>query len=194
MKKGPRPFTSHVKMMMLTLTLPQWGRWFYQREIQMITGIAYTPVRASLIDLVSFGLLKSQSRGKRQYYMIDKDFFLYEEYRSIVLKTTGLGDHLRYARKSSEEILAAFVYGDYAEGTESMEKPIRFCLVGSISDELIERALVSARKLTQQKFEYIKFPPPADLTQLPEELKALLKKPTIFVVGKPRDLQAPNKS
>ncbi|HBA82468.1 MAG TPA: hypothetical protein DCZ95_00085 [Verrucomicrobia bacterium] len=188
MKKGPRPFTSHVKMMMLTLTLPQSGRWFYQREIQTITGIAYTPVRASLLDLESFGLLKKRTHGNRQYFMIDKDFFLYDEYKRIVLKTTGLGDHLRFVRQDPKDIVAAFVYGDFAEGTETVETPIRFCVVGSLRDAQIQKSLSAAARLTQKKFEYVRFDAPASASRRPAALQRLLQAPAIYVVGKPSDL------
>ena len=191
-KHDIRPFTSHVKMMTLTLIMPHWQRWFYQREIQMITGIAYTPVRAALLSLSDgFGLAKKRTHGNRQYYMIDKDFFLYEEYKRIVLKTTGLGDHLRWVASSDNDIVAAFVYGDFAEGTETTDTPVRFCLVGGLPEKKIRSATGAAKKLTQKEFECIRFTTREYTQRLRKkdpELTKILKSDRIFVVGKEASL------
>lgn len=190
-----RPFTSHVKMMTLTLVLPHADRWFYPREIQQITGIAYTPVRTSLISLCKgLGLVKQRTQGKRQFYSIDKDFFLYEEYKRIVLKTTGLADHLRWRQKKKDDIIAAFVYGDFAEGTESTATPIRFAVIGNISRRLVEEACRAAAELTLKSYEFELFTPTA-FTQQHEEkdpaVRALLKGPSIYMIGRQDVLTAP---
>lgn len=179
-------------MMALTLTLPHVGRWFYQREIQFITGIAYTPIRFALMDLEVFGLLNRKTEGRRQYYTIARDFFLYEEYKRIVLKTTGLGDHLRWVSREKKNLDFAFVYGDFAEGTESDATPIRFCSVGAIAAARIRGAVEPAGKATRQQYEF--------LHMTPEEFTARSRRPEapwrkmlqgekIFVVGKSADYE-----
>lgn len=194
MGERARPFTSHVKMMSLTLTLPHAGRWFYQREIQLITGIAYTPVRAALISLEEFGLLRKRTHGNRQYYTIDKEFFLYEEYRSIVFKTTGLGDHLRWvSRNHPDQLRLAFICGDFAEGTETTDTPVRFLAVGDIARAKLDAALRPASKLTQKKFEYLLLTPrdlAARRRRKDPELEKALGGKKIFVVGRPQTLEA----
>jgi hypothetical protein len=187
MNEHGRPFTSHVKMMTLTLILPHWGRWFYQREIQLITGIAYTPVRFALLSLEAFGLAIRETRGNRQYYMINKDFFLYEEYRSIVLKTTGLGDHLRWVtRKNKKDIAVAFIHGDFAEGSETTDTPIRCCIVGDIAEAKIKSSLKAAESLTLKTFEYIRLTPGefhARRAKGDQDILRLVKGPKIIVAG-----------
>lgn len=192
-RSNVRPFTSHVKMMSLTLILPNWQRWFYQREIQMITGIAYTPVRFALLSLESFGLAVKRTDGNRQYYMINKDFFLYEEYKNIVLKTTGLGDHLRWVRKKPDDIVAAFVYGDFAEGTETAETPVRFCLIGDIAEKKIASAAGAAGSLTLKQFPWVRYSAhdfAARWKKGDPEVLRLANGKKIFVVGRERDLEA----
>jgi len=181
-----RPFTSHVKMMALTLTLPHAGRWFYQREVQMLTSIAYTPVRAALIDLEAFGLLKKRTHGNRQYYMVDKDFFMYEEYKSIVLKTVGLGDHIRYRHKNPEDVLVAFIYGDFADGSETTESPIELCLVGKMSKQTLDEVLGAAKMFTLKEFNYLLLKPEEFASRLRRKDPALMKIVAgrkIFMVG-----------
>ncbi|MBN1269764.1 MAG: hypothetical protein JXB04_09265, partial [Kiritimatiellae bacterium] len=156
--------------------LPHAERWFYQREIQHLTGIAYTPIRAALIDLEDFGLLRRETRGNRQYYTIDKGFFLYEEYKNIVLKTTGLGDHLRWAiRKHPEQIAVAFIHGDFAEGTETTDTPIRLCCIGTVPRKVFDRAVATAGKLTLKQHEC--------LLLTPEAFRARFKRGDAEIVG-----------
>lgn len=190
-RKGARPFTSHVKMMTLTLTLPHAGRWFYQREIQMVTGIAYTPVRAALMDLQAFGLLRKRTHGNRQYYMVEKDFFLYEDYKNIVLKTVGLGDHLRYRCRSPEDIIVAFIYGDFAEGRETTEADVEFCVVGRMARDKFNDAVAQARVFTQKEFRGLLLSPEefaARLHAKDAELTRALAGKRIFLIGRPSDL------
>lgn len=180
--------------MVLTLVLPHPGRWFYQREIQRLTGIAYTPVRAALIDLADFGLFKRENRGGRQYYTADKEFFLYEEYKRIVLKTTGLGDHLRWVvRKHPEQIVVAFVYGDYAEGTETTDTPVRLCCVGTIPRKKFDRAVATAGRLTRKRHECLLLTPEEFRARHhagDPEVAALVRGKKIFVVNKPAHLES----
>ena len=177
-------------MMVLTLVLPHVGRWFYQREIQFITGIAYTPIRFALIDLEVFGLLNRKSEGRRQYYTVSKEFFLYEEYKRIVLKTTGLGDHLRWVSREKENLQFAFIYGDFAKGTESDKTPIRFCSVGTIGTARIRNAIEPASKATRQKYELLHMTPEEFVvrSQRPDAAwRKILQGEKIFVVGMPSD-------
>ena len=177
-------------MMALTLVLPHAGRWFYQREIQFITGIAYTPIRFALIDLEVFGLLNRKTEGRRQYYTIARDFFLYDEYKRIVLKTTGLGDHLRWVGHEKKNLHCAFIYGDYAEGTESDATPIRFCSVGTIAAARIRDAVESASKVTRKEYEFVHMTPDefaARCRQPDAPWRRILQGEKIFMVGTSAD-------
>jgi hypothetical protein len=185
--KKVRPFTSHVKMMTLTLVLPHYDRWFYPREIQHITGIAYTPVRTSLISLCDgLGLVKRRQQGSRYFYSVDRDFFLYQEYKSIVFKTTGLADHLRWQQSNDRDIEAVFLHGDFADGTETTESPVRFCIVGDLPEKKLKAGLEAAEKLTQKTFIYTRFTR-RDFVQALESkhqaLAELLNGPSLYLVG-----------
>ena len=173
-------------MMTLTLTLPHAGRWFYQREVQMLTSIAYTPVRAALIDLEAFGLLTKRTHGNRQYYTVDKDFFMYEEYKSIVLKTVGLGDHIRYRHKNPEDVAVAFIHGDFAEGRETTETPIEFCLVGKMSKQTLDEVLGAATMFTRKIYKPLLLKPEEFASRLRKkdrDLARILASRKIFMVG-----------
>lgn len=191
--KRARPFTSHVKMMVLTLTLPHTNRWFYQREIQLITGISNTPIRASLIDLEAFGIVLRREHGNRQYYTINPDFLMYEEYKNIVFKTTGLGDHLRWiVRNKPDQILAAFVYGGAAGKVMPPEQPIQFCCVGDISEADLQKAVANASKRTEKTYKYVRYATmdfAARRRKNDPELAKLLAGDKIFVVGRPENLE-----
>lgn len=179
-------------MMTLTMTLPHAGRWFYQREVQMLTSIAYTPVRAALIDLEAFGLLTKRTHGNRQYYMIDKNFFLYEEYKNIVLKTVGLGDHIRYRHKNPEDVLVAFVYGDFAEGRETTESPIELCLVGKMPKQTLDEMLAAAAMFTRKEYKVLFLKPDEFASRLRRKdpaLKKIVAGKKIFMVGRDADME-----
>lgn len=190
--KPVRPFTSHVKMMTLTLVVPHPGRWFYQREIQLITKLPYTPVRAAVLSLQHLGLLTRRPHGNRQYYTVNRGFILYEEYKRIVFKTTGLADHLRWAvRRKPGELVASFIYGDYADGTETTETPVRYVVVGDLAARKVKTSADTAAGLTRKEMRPLHLTPrefKARVARKDPELLKILGGRMIFLTGAPADL------
>jgi predicted nucleotidyltransferase len=93
-----------------------------------------------LKNLESAGLLISRRRGNLKYYLLDRKFPIYDELRSIILKTKGAAGLLAQCLSGMEKIDYAFIYGSFAAGQEVAKSDIDLMVIGDVTlEELIRR-------------------------------------------------------
>jgi len=123
-------FSSRVRVKLLTHFFSHPSERFYARGLARTLGEHYNAVWEELNNLEQVGLLGSERIGGAKYYRLEPAFPLYPELKSIIIKTTGLGDTLRDALGRLGRIEAAFVYGSVAAGTEDAYSDLDLMLVG----------------------------------------------------------------
>jgi predicted nucleotidyltransferase len=175
---------TRVKILALFIINPK--REYYSREIERELKSNFEAIRAELINLEKVGLLRSRISGKQRYYSINTGHVLFPEFKSMILKTVGLGDVLKKAFKETDKIEAAFIYGSYARDAEDTESDIDLFVVGSISMNDLQ-AVISA---IENKFQREINPTIYPQKELQDKYKAknhfilsVLKEPKIFLKG-----------
>ena len=73
---------------------------YYVREIERLIKTSFDLVRRELIHLETIGLLKSRVSGKQKYYTLNTEHMLFPEFKSMILKTAGIGDIIQSAIKN----------------------------------------------------------------------------------------------
>lgn len=66
------------------------------------------------------------------YYQANQEHPLYPDIRSMVLKTSGLGDYLKELFSSREDIKTAFIFGSMASGEDTPASDIDLMVIGTI--------------------------------------------------------------
>ncbi len=102
------------------------------REIARQAGFVIQTVRQELAKLESIGIVSARRSGNRLYYRANVDHPLYTDLHNIVLKTVGLVDLLKKSMEG-HEIIAAFVFGSIATGSEDASSDIDLMVIGDIS-------------------------------------------------------------
>jgi len=98
------------------------------------------------------GLLTAKSVGNQIIYQLNPDCPIYDEVRSIVRKTLGLGGVLREALELlSAKIELAYVYGSLAQGTERSDSDVDLMIVGDISLREISPLLGDAHRAIRRE-------------------------------------------
>jgi predicted nucleotidyltransferase len=125
---------SKVQQRVLAVLFGNPSRSFYATEIIRLAGSGSGAVQRELARLQSSGLVTVHQVGKQKHYQANARSPLFEELRTLSLKTFALTDVLRDALEPvSGEILGAFVYGSIAKGTDTAASDIDVLV---ISDSL----------------------------------------------------------
>jgi predicted nucleotidyltransferase len=120
----------------------------YANELIRMAGTGSGAAQRELARLADSGLVVSRRVGHQKHYQANADAPLFDELRSIVLKTVGLAEPLRAALKPlSSSIRAAFVYGSVAKAADRAASDIDLMLVSdSLSYGEVFGALERAAK------------------------------------------------
>ncbi len=95
-----RLFTSSTRIKLLTLFLLHPDEEYFIRELTRKLGEQINSVRRELDNMKKIGILKSKFKNRKKFYVVDKNFVIFQELRSIILKT--LADHEAIAKKLSK--------------------------------------------------------------------------------------------
>ena len=82
-------FSSRVRVKLLQLFWTSPEIKYHSRELARITGERQNAIWRELQNLEEAGLLRSEMRGNRKEYIVDKAAPLYPELRRLILKATG---------------------------------------------------------------------------------------------------------
>ncbi len=128
-------FSSRVRVEILSTFFMNPERELYLREVARLTGEDYKNVSMELRNLEEIGLMSSRNEGNLKYFRLNKEFVIYEELKSIFIKTRGAVGILREAVSTKRDIDYAFIYGSFATGEERAESDIDVMVIGGISLE-----------------------------------------------------------
>jgi predicted nucleotidyltransferase len=107
-------------------------RSFYANEVIALARSGTGAVQRELARLETSGLVTVTRVGKQKHYQANAAAAVFEELRTLVLKTFGLADVLRTAlAPASPRILAAFVYGSIAKGQDTATSDVDLMVVSN---------------------------------------------------------------
>lgn len=133
-------FSSKLRVDLLSLFFGRPDEEFYVREIEKLLQEDVGNISRELKNLEGIGLLMSRKKGNLKYYLLDRKFPLYDELRSIILKTRGAAGVLTTSLRGMGQIDFAFIYGSFAAGQETAKSDIDLMVIGDVSlEQLISR-------------------------------------------------------
>ncbi len=137
----------------LGLLFGQPDRRFFANELIGLTGSGSGAVQRELLRLTDSGLVTATRIGGRRYFQANPAAPLFEELRSIVLKTVGAAEPLKTVLAPiASRIQLAVIYGSVAKGRETASSDLDLLVV---SDELtleqLYAALASAERQLSRK-------------------------------------------
>ncbi len=131
-----------VQQRVLAVLFGNPNRSFYANEVIGLARSGTGAVQRELARLEASGLVTVTHVGKQKHYQANAASPVFEELRSLVLKTFGLVDVLRAALGPLvRNIRAAFVYGSMAKGQDTAASDIDLMVV---SDRLTYADLFGA--------------------------------------------------
>lgn len=133
---------SRTQQRILALLFGQPERSFFATELFRQVGAGRGAVQRELDRLVQSGLVTVTRLGNQKHFQANTNAPIFEELRSVVLKTVGLVEPLRAAlAQILPRLKLAVVYGSIAKGTETASSDIDLLIV---SDDLTLEEVYSA--------------------------------------------------
>lgn len=129
-----RLFTSNTRVKLLTLFLTHPEDEFYIRELTRRLNEQINSIRRELDNLRKVGLLKTRSKNRKKFYIVNKDFILFKELRSMVMK--GMSDKENIVKNLTQygEVDVIVLSGQFVD----KDTPIDLLLVGRIERRDLE--------------------------------------------------------
>ena len=122
----------------------------YLRQLATEFGESTNSIRVELNKLTEAQILSSKSEGRNKIYNANVAHPLFEEIRSIVLKSTGIDKVINNIINKLGSVEIAFIRGDYAAGVDS--GLIDLVLVGeSLNAAELERVKTKTEVLIDRK-------------------------------------------
>jgi len=151
---GDALFT-RTQQRVLALLFGQPERTFLQKEVIELGEAGSGAVRRELDRLVESGLVTMERVGAQKHYKANCSAPIFEELRTIVVKTMGLADPLREALKPlKKQIRLALVYGSVARGNEKAGSDVDLLVVADdLPLERLYRRLEIAEKELARKID-----------------------------------------
>ncbi len=119
---------------------------FYITQIARATGCAASNLSVELRKLAAAGILDSRKVGVQRYFRANPRLPIFDELRSIAVKTAGVADALKAALAPLEGVDVAFIYGSVGAGTPSAESDVDLMVVGSVRFADVIAALEGLRE------------------------------------------------
>jgi len=148
-------FSSEIRIKLLTLFFANPEARFFLREIQRLIGKDVAGIKRELDNLVSIGLLSFEKAGNLKYYLLNQNFPLFDELKSIIFKTTGVEGVLKGALQKLSGLDLAFIYGSYAKGKEKASSDIDLFLIGEVNISKLNVIISSLEEKLKREINYI---------------------------------------
>lgn len=123
---------SRVRVKLLNLFLQNPGQIYHVREIVRRTDEEINAVRRELSHMESVGMLSKEQRANRLYYSFRKDYPLYYDILSIVMKSTNLGGAILKNKVKLGKIKFAMFSGRYTRNEPYNQDKVDLLVVGQI--------------------------------------------------------------
>lgn len=123
---------SRVRAKMMVLFFTNIEQMFYVREITRQVKEEINAVRRELDRMLGYGLLKSEQRGNRLYYFVNKRYLFFQELQQMVMKSSGLGKKIRQFRRKLGNVKFVMFSARFIRGLAPRQGEVDLLVIGEI--------------------------------------------------------------
>ncbi len=147
-------FRSKARQAIFRLYFSNPDKAFYLRGLERELSIPVSMIRKELMSLKKEGIFKSDKKGNLLYYSLNKQYPLFNEFKSIVFKTVGIKASLSKILLDIKGINAAFIYGSYAKNSENAISDIDLFILGDPDEDLLIEQINELEKDLKREINY----------------------------------------
>jgi len=177
---------SKLREDLLALYFTNPNKKYYLRELERLLNFSVGNIRRELIKLESTGLFLSENKGNLVYYYLNQSYPLFEEFKSIIFKTSGAPKMLQNSLEKFNGIVHAFIYGSFAKGEEKEDSDIDLLIIGEVNEDKLIEVISNLERRLQREINYAIFGK-EDFKKKKEDrnpfILDILKEKKIFLIG-----------
>lgn len=157
---------SKVRVELVELFFQQPEEMWYVRELTRLVGEEINAVRRELARMQEVGMVKSEERGNRLYYMLNPQYDFFLDLLTLVAKTTGLGQEIKKNRKKLGDIDYVMFSGNFARKRPHKNTDVDILVIGNVvlpelsalvkAEEQRREREINYTVLTKEEFEFRK--------------------------------------
>jgi predicted nucleotidyltransferase len=149
-----RLFTSRTRIRVMSLLLFSQDRVYHLRELARLVKTSPIYVSKELDNLCKINLVRKDKKANLTLYSINKECVFLGELRQMFLKTDYMGEAIKRELKDAT-VRYCFIYGSFAQGTESKTSDIDLFLVSDIKEDKFIEIVQKLEKTTQREINYV---------------------------------------
>ena len=112
------------------------------------------------MHLVNAGVITRVEKDNQVFFQANKVCPIFDEIRSMIIKTAGIGDVLRSSlNELGDSVKLAFIYGSIARGNDQAGSDVDLLLVGDADFKKVNAGLAKAQKILGREINPTVFPP-----------------------------------
>ena len=120
---------SKTRFQLLRLYFSNPQKRYYLRQLEKLLGLSVGNIRRELRQLEQTGLFIAEKESNLSYYSLNRQHILYKELKSIIFKTIGIEGELGKIIGKDDGIIASFIFGSFASGSEDKERDVDLYLI-----------------------------------------------------------------
>ena len=182
-----------AKRELLALLFTQPDRTFYLRQIVRVLGMGQGVVQRELSRLSAAGMVTRTRIGSQVHYQANRECPVFNELKSLMVKTAGVAEVLRDALgKVADRIHAAFIFGSLARAEDRANSDVDVLVVGKVAFGDLVAALQPAQKTIGREVNPAVFSAQEFRTKVRSQdrfISTVLSSPRIFLIGDEHELR-----
>lgn len=184
---------SKVRVELLEVFLQNPSEPYYIRELTRRIKEEINAVRRELLRLAEAGLVKSENRGNRTYYSINRQYLFYKDLLGMVSKTTGLGKLLLKEHSRLGHLKFIMISGRFVRQMPRRPDTVDLLLVGDVTMPAVSSFIKDAEAKLGREINYTVMTE-AELTYRKTHndpfIDTILKLSRVMILGDEEDLVA----
>ena len=144
-------FSSNTRIKLLNTFLLNPDEEFFIRELTRKLDEQINSIRRELDNLKKIGLLRSKMRNRKKYYVLNQEFPLYTDLRSMFLKVNNTDDELVRKVLKMGEIDLLVLNGAFV----GKKAAVDLLIVGEVDKNELQKILTAAKSKEDFKFAII---------------------------------------
>lgn len=145
---------SRVRVKMVHLFFRNPNELYYVRQITREIDEEINAVRRELDRMLGAGMLKSEKRGNRLYYYLNKSYDFYPELLRLAVKSSGLGKEIKKARKEIGGPKFVTFSTKFAQYKNRAHDEVDILMVGDIKMQSLQPLIKKEEKLRGHEINY----------------------------------------